>query len=253
MDDGCLYMHRMFVQEVRLVTALAHMLVRPLTAYDEGDLKQALAMLLTRPPSTRIESSDESAAFAPQLLVLSAEQEYALLTAVHAPICVVSGGPGTGKTSIVVSMLRLFLQLGVDAEGIALCAPTGKAAKRLADSIHEQLVRLSGIMPLERQLLQRVPAAPNTPPIARLRTARAPVQARCASSAAPTLSLWSMKASMVDLGLMEHLVRALSPETRLVLLGDAHQLPSVEAGAVLRRSDPGRVCMGRPVASVDQR
>lgn len=235
LERGCLYMHRMFVQETRLAAALATMIAR--SCDDDTFAPDALAEAL------------EGLTGTDATLQLSDEQLRALSTAATAPVCVISGGPGTGKTSIVVSLLRLFLQLGVAAESIALCAPTGKAAHRLAGSIGSQVARLSALVPLERQLLRRVPA-PRT--LHRL-LGWSPGEQRFRHDAHRPLQVSLVvvdEASMVDLDLMEHLVRALGPRTRLVLLGDAEQLPSVEAGAVLRDLIPQEGDTTHPLASL---
>src|SRR5690606_33813048 len=67
---------------------------------------------------------------------LSLEQQAAVRVAASAPLALISGGPGTGKTSIVVTLLRVLARLGLDAEAeVALAAPTGKAADRMRASI----------------------------------------------------------------------------------------------------------------------
>ena len=68
---------------------------------------------------------------------LSEEQQSAMRAAISLPLAVVSGGPGTGKTSVVLSILRALVRLGVPVEAIALAAPTGKAANRMEESIRK--------------------------------------------------------------------------------------------------------------------
>jgi exodeoxyribonuclease V alpha subunit len=116
---------------------------------------------------------------------------------------------------------------------IALAAPTGKAAQRLTWSVTGGLGALRSPAPADRRLAEELPAARTLhrllgfhPASGRFRHhPQFPIPARV---------VIVDEASMVDLALMERLVRALAPETRLVLFGDADQLPSVEAGAVLR-------------------
>ena len=70
-----------------------------------------------------------------QALTLKDEQVSAVRTATRHPMTIISGGPGTGKTTIVLSILRTLRRLGVTCEEIALAAPTGKAANRMGEAI----------------------------------------------------------------------------------------------------------------------
>lgn len=164
-------------------------------------------------------------------IALTSEQQYAILTSVHQPWTWITGGPGTGKTSIIVSILRLAVRLGVNR--IALAAPTGKAANRMAESIDGQLRNLRQPDAVDRQLLDDFPT-PQT--IHRLlgyvhqsgryqHHEHNPIDAKL---------VIIDEASMIDLFLMEHLLRAIDHKTHIVFLGDADQLPSVDAGAVFR-------------------
>jgi len=142
----------------------------------------------------------------------------------------ISGGPGTGKTSTVVRLLALLQQqVGDRPLDIALAAPTGKAAARLQESIREAKQAL----PVEPALLERIPEQAST--LHRLLGAR-PDSVYFRHDRDNPLSLDVLildEASMVDIALMSKLVQALSGKTRLILLGDRDQLSSVEAGAVL--------------------
>ena len=137
------------------------------------------------------------------------EQREAALAAVDEGICVITGGPGTGKTTSINLIIRLLCGLG----RVELCAPTGRAAKRMseacgcpAQTIH-RLLEYSG----ERQGFARDGDNPLD---------------------ADVVIVDEM--SMVDIFLMYSLLCALRPGTRLVLVGDVDQLPSVGAGNVLR-------------------
>lgn len=139
---------------------------------------------------------------------------------------VVTGGPGSGKTTVVVRMLALFHAL-LGPQEVRLAAPTGKAAARLQESILGQLPHL----PPEYQqaLPQRVTTLHR---LLRLGgTGRSPGYTR--ANPLPVDMVVIDEASMVDVEMMATLVEALPPEARLILLGDKDQLASVEAGAVL--------------------
>ncbi len=140
---------------------------------------------------------------------LCAEQRQAALAAVREGIIIITGGPGTGKTTSINLIIRLLRRLG----GVELCAPTGRAAKRMseaagcpAQTIH-RLLEYSG----ESQGFGRDEDNPLD---------------------ADAVIVDEM--SMVDIFLMRSLLAALRPGTRLVLVGDVDQLPSVGAGNVLR-------------------
>src|SRR5699024_2243311 len=119
-----LYHQRIFFYEERLVEALRSRLNLPDIRVDLQDVKAALTAIFARMPTSVGESVP---------VRLNSEQQYALVMAAFRPFSLVSGGPGTGKTSIVVSLLRLLVRLGVEPEEIALAAPTGKAAHRLVE------------------------------------------------------------------------------------------------------------------------
>src|SRR5207302_861844 len=120
-----LYQHRMLAAETRLAIILAARL-RDSSApdLDERTVHQALADVVSRP--SRIGAA---------AVELSSEQQDAIAQAAGSKFTVISGAPGTGKTFIVVGLLRVLTRLGISPDDIALAAPTGKAAYRLGESI----------------------------------------------------------------------------------------------------------------------
>ncbi|MCB9593804.1 MAG: AAA family ATPase [Sandaracinaceae bacterium] len=187
------------------------------------DASEALARVLERP------------ATGPRgPVVLTDEQRRAVEVALGSPVSIVSGGPGTGKTSIVVTLLRAALQRGdVDPAAIALAAPTGKAADRMRGAIESALLAIEDPLDSDRALLDALPR-PRT--IHRL-LGWSPSQRRFRHHETSPLSERLVvldEGSMIDVFLMERVVASLGAGARLVLLGDAEQLPSVAAGAVFR-------------------
>ncbi len=152
-------------------------------------------------------------------------QRVAVATAVLKGLCIVSGGPGTGKTRTVAAIIA-GLKAAWRENAIAVAAPTGKAATRLRDSIHAVL-SATGLL-YEMDLIQE------TYTLHRLLGADARGRFRYGPGyPLPYDTIIVDEASMVDLPMMSKLVSALSPDARLILLGDKDQLASVEAGNVL--------------------
>ena len=165
---------------------------------------------------------------------------------------VITGGPGTGKTTTVVKLLALLQALALSPGGeaarplqIRLAAPTGKAAARLHQSIAQAVSRLplQSADPLEAAILAAIPTQVTT--LHRLLGSRPDTRRfrHHAGHPLPVDVLVIDEASMVDLERMAAVLDALPVGARLILLGDKDQLASVEAGAVLgelcRRAEQG--------------
>ncbi|MCK9530194.1 MAG: exodeoxyribonuclease V subunit alpha [Gammaproteobacteria bacterium] len=161
-------------------------------------------------------------------------QRRAAAVALLRRLAVISGGPGTGKTTTVTRLLALLVeQSWPKVPRIALAAPTGKAAARLTESIKQAKQTLA----CDAQVRDAIPEEAGT--VHRLLRA-IPGETGFRHHAGNPLHLDVLvvdEASMVDVSLMARLLDALPPEARLVLLGDRDQLSSVEAGSVL-----GDVC-----------
>jgi exodeoxyribonuclease V alpha subunit len=152
-------------------------------------------------------------------VALNPEQRAAVAAAVCQPLTLVTGGPGTGKTSILSAILRTLVATGLDPEAIALAAPTGKAAQRMGEAVSG----VSEALPEPRTLHRLLGWDPRL--------------GRFRHGAAHPLRLKALlvdEASMIGLELMDALLDALPVGAHMVLLGDADQLPSVEAGTVFR-------------------
>jgi len=151
-------------------------------------------------------------------------QRAAAALALSSRLTVVSGGPGTGKTTTVVAMLACLLDAHPTLT-IALAAPTGKAAQRMQEAL---LARASSV---PNDIAERLPRSAQT--LHRLLGLGQGMRARYGpDNPLPYDVLVVDEASMIDVALTAQLFDALSPETRLVLLGDKDQLAAVEAGAV---------------------
>lgn len=160
-------------------------------------------------------------------------QKIAVATALRKRFCVISGGPGTGKTRTVARLLAALqwkqLEQGSDFLKVALVAPTGKAAARLKESIIQNLASID----MPEKLKEVLPTQAST--IHRL-LGMQPQSDKPKYHKTNPLHLDLLvidEASMIDLSLMEKLLNAVKPSTRVVLLGDKDQLASVEVGSIM--------------------
>jgi exodeoxyribonuclease V alpha subunit len=188
---------------------------------EEASIATKLHRLLARevPPL----AVDEAVLVAP--VRLHERQRLAVETVARAPFAVITGGPGTGKTSIVLAILRAVTTSSatpIPPEKILLAAPTGKAAQRLSAATRS-FTPANGTLPAAATLHRLLAWDPKA--LAFRRNAASPLDAAL---------VIVDEASMIDLPLFHALLDALPPKGRLVLLGDADQLPSVGPGAILR-------------------
>ena len=161
---------------------------------------------------------------------LGTEQQAAVRAAVEHNLTVITGGPGTGKTTIVCSILRALLKkTGLEVADVALAAPTGRAGQRMGEALKKQCETAAG----EDGDVCKMIATLSGTTVHSLLGGYAPNWKYNAENPLPHRLVVVDECSMVDLLLMESLLAALRKDCRLVLLGDKNQLPSVEAGAVL--------------------
>jgi len=206
-EQDRLYLHRYWNYENRLATQIKAM------TQVEHPAEQLDAML-----DRYFEASDETD-----------YQREAARMAARQSFCIITGGPGTGKTFTVVKILALLQELAEQPLHIALAAPTGKAAMRLQESIGKSKEKL----PSSETIKNRIPETVTT--LHRLLGAMPPSPYFRHHADKPLVHDLVVvdEASMVDLALMSKLIDALKPGARLILLGDKDQLASVESGAVL--------------------
>ena len=213
LDDGNrLYLYRYWEYQERLAEAIKQRVGNIEERPDMAALARRLARLF---PEEEADGTDW--------------QKVAAFTAVRRRLCVISGGPGTGKTATVARILALLVEESQRRPAIALAAPTGKAAARLQGAVKEAGERLNApqevraALPQDASTLHRLLGSVSSSPRFR-HTSRNPL---------PVDAVVVDEASMVDLPLLSKLVQTLPSQARLILLGDRDQLASVEAGSAL--------------------
>jgi exodeoxyribonuclease V alpha subunit len=155
-------------------------------------------------------------------IAFSELQRQAVKAGVDEKLAVITGGPGTGKTTIINGLIRIFESAGMS---IALAAPTGRAAKRMTEATKREAKTIHRLLEYNYSEDKEF--------LSFQRNEDSPLEADV---------LILDEVSMIDIILMQHLAKAIKPETRLILVGDADQLPSVGPGNVLRDIiDSGRV------------
>lgn len=228
LEGGLLYLRRYREYERRLAAGLCRIAAHPMPEFDVGTLAPLFARLF------------------PQASGGADRQAQAAALALRRALLLVTGGPGTGKTTTIARLLLLRLAqaraAGAAAPRVALAAPTGRAAERMAESLRAAVARaletgidpvIAGAMPAGASTLHRLLGV--IPGVPRFR--------HHADNPLPYDLVVVDEASMVDLPLMCKLVEAVADGAQLILLGDADQLPSVEAGdvlaAILQATGPG--------------
>lgn len=213
---GVLYFYRAWQDEYRIVQYIKNTLKKHRTlAFFYDEIHQKLDKYF----SEKQEKTDW--------------QKVAVATAIKSPFSIITGGPGTGKTTTVTRLLLVLQELFDCKLHIKLVAPTGKAASRLEESIKNALGFMQEKMNLSHSLFNAIPQKAST--LHSLLGVNAFNDYTRYNSHNP-LQLDVLvvdETSMIDLPMMVKLINALKPETRLILLGDQAQLASVEAGAVL--------------------
>lgn len=196
-EGALLYINEFLATERGIVRNLRHI--------DAGCIRYDLSDMEPLIRRVEIESGIQ---FAP-------EQRSAIFTAAESGVTVVTGGPGTGKTTIIKALIRIYESMGCD---VALAAPTGRAAKRMSEATAHEAKTIHRLLEVEYCDDEGGTS----------------IFARNERNLLEEDIVIIDEASMIDMFLMHSLLRAIRPGTRFVLIGDCDQLPSVGAGNVLQ-------------------
>ncbi|MBF6567730.1 MAG: AAA family ATPase, partial [Candidatus Binataceae bacterium] len=226
-----IYQQRIRSAEAALSAKLANLIRQPAyPALNLSSIREALVDVGDRPRMLHGKP-----------LMLSPEQSAAVQAALTARLTIISGGPGTGKTSIVLAILRVLARLGLASEDIILGAPTGKAAYRIRESFLDGLRQIPNPSATDQALIDNHPDPSTVHRLLGYSSSRDRFLYHRNNQLAHSVLIID-ESSMLDLAMMERLLDAIRPDARLILLGDADQLPSVAAGAIFRDllRTPGR-------------
>ncbi|NQT11081.1 MAG: exodeoxyribonuclease V subunit alpha [Desulfobacteraceae bacterium] len=203
--------------------------------FHETRLKHRLKVFLQAKESCKLSGKKEKEILR-ELVEKDQDQVKALRLALGSQFAIISGGPGTGKTSVMVNILRCFVRAGIEPKQIILAAPTGRAAQRMTEAVHSQINSIKTPCPEDIELLNLSGSTLHR--ILQYKTRSHDFHYRD-TNPLPASVVIIDEVSMVDVVMMERFLRAIDPaKTRLVLLGDKDQLPSVEAGAVFAEMIP---------------
>lgn len=230
-----------------LVLRGSRLYLRRYFAYEERLAAALRARATTRAADTGVQEK-ERAQRLQRLFPDGGDQRTAAEVAAGRHLAVITGGPGTGKTSTVARLLALLQEEALAAGGrplaVRLLAPTGKAAARVVESI----AAARDGLPVPAEVREALPTTAGT-----LHQALGATPGRAGRfrfgphNPIPADVVIVDEASMVGLSLMTHLLEAVPEHARLILLGDRHQLASVDAGAIL-----ADVCEGARVAPLSE-
>jgi len=164
------------------------------------------------------------------------QQLEAIRLALTSQFSIISGGPGTGKTSLMVNILRCLVRAGVPVSHIIFGAPTGRAAQRMTETVHSNIATIQEPSAEDSDLLNLNGSTLHK--ILRYRSIEHEFYYRD-TNPLPASVILIDEISMVDVVMLDKFLQAVDPaKTKLVFLGDRDQLPSVEAGSVFAEMVP---------------
>jgi len=229
-DRTLLYFQKFYFHETRLKEQMEKFLQAEISS-ESSDVRVSSLIedIFSEPLTLRI-SKDEEA------IRRDTDQVDAIKLSLQSQFSIISGGPGTGKTSLMVNILRCLLRSGIPADDIIMGAPTGRAAQRMTQAVQTNIDTVRKPSHKDTSLLNLRGSTLHK--ILRYRRRGNDFYYR-ESNPLPVSAIILDEVSMVDVVMMEKFLQAVNPrQTKLVFLGDKDQLPSVEAGAVFAEMIP---------------
>ncbi len=207
--DGSLYLQKNYIAKTKLESDLKERLQGKT---DLSKIEKAIKITtVINQEFTKKNSTGQ------QNISLNLQQKAAIVLSLINDFTIISGGPGTGKTTIIKSIIKANIDMGINPKEIRLIAPTGKAAQRISESIQDEIG-------MEASTIHRL-------------LKYSPVKNRFTYGKINQLNLKLIivdEVSMIDINLMNSLLEAINPtKTKIIFMGDKDQIPSVSEGQVL--------------------
>jgi exodeoxyribonuclease V alpha subunit len=221
-----LYFQKYYVSERNLKRYLSELTAREAPLAEDRDKALKIVHEVLEEKSVRING---------RAALLNEAQKLGVTLPLDRNFVLISGGPGTGKTFIVLNLVRVLVRMGIPVGKIKIAAPTGRAAQKLTEAILQGIASIAEREPLDLEIAglqgttihRLLEYSPSRNDFIRNKYHRIDADAIIID-----------EASMIDLVLLEKLFEAVGGHARVVMLGDRNQLPSVEAGAVLAQLIP---------------
>lgn len=220
-DSYYLYFQKYYVAEQKLKQYLSDIMKRNSSLAKDPDKVRSILQTVLHEKPLYINGAKA---------VLNDEQKQAVMLPLYKNFVLVSGGPGTGKTFLVLTLLRVLVRFGLPVQRIKIAAPTGRAARKLTEAIHRGIASLP-----DRDVPFDELAILQGTTIHRLlgySPSRNDFVHNNYNKIRADIIIID-EASMIDLVLLGKLFEAVDEQTSILMLGDRNQLPSVEAGSVL--------------------
>jgi len=225
-----LYFQKYHVHEKRLKHRMEAFLKAGVSnPVQDQSIEKRIDEIYTDPLAIRVGPKETPIARDPQ-------QVAAIRLALQRQFAIISGGPGTGKTSLMVNILRCLVREGIPAARIILGAPTGRAAQRMTETVQSNVASIKKPCADDATLLDLKGSTLHK--ILGYRSFSHEFYYR-ETNPLPASVVVIDEVSMVDVVMLDKFLQAIDPvQTKLILLGDKNQLPSVEAGAVFAEMIP---------------
>ncbi len=214
----------------------------------EVSIRSTISNALDSSKVTKLEVDTKKWNELSKLFSLTDEQSQAVKLCIESPFFILTGGPGTGKTTTAASILYYFLLLGLKPDRISIAAPTGRAAGRITESIQESFQKIS--LKMERSVSKEILGQFQASTIHRLLSYSHSKNSFMKNRENPLMADLVLvdEASMLSPDLFSKICDALPPTCRLILLGDSYQLPPVDSEKLFSPLLEGEFTQKKPIS-----